>query len=175
VAVRTDRDPLSLSPEIRSVIASMDPDLPVADIRSMRSVVGDSISRTSFTMAILGLAAGIALLIGGVGLYGVISYGVTQRTGEIGLRQVLGADAGSVRRLILRDGMRMAGAGVLIGLVTALGLGQFLSSLLYDVGPYDMVSLLAGAAVLLGVAGLASVIPAARAARIPPAAALRGD
>ena len=175
VAVRTDRDPLSLSPEIRSVIASMDPDLPVADIRSMRSVVGDSISRTSFTMAIHGLAAGIALLIGGVGLYGVISYGVTQRTGEIGLRQVLGADAGSVRRLVLRDGMRMAGAGVLIGLVTALGLGQFLSSLLYDVGPYDMVSLLAGAAVLLGVAGLASVIPAARAARIPPAAALRGD
>jgi putative ABC transport system permease protein len=175
VAVRADRDPTSLAPEIRTVVSARDPDLPVANIRSMQSIVGASVSRTSFTMAVLGLAAGIALFIGGVGIYGVISYSVTQRTGEIGLRQALGADAGSVRRMVLREGLRMAVVGVAIGLVTAFGLGQVLSSLLYGIRPYDAVSLVAGAGALLTVAALASAIPAARAARISPADALRSD
>lgn len=175
VAVRTDLDPISMVPTIRRVVESMDPDLPITDIQSMTSVVGDSLSRTSFTMALLGLAAAIALFLGTVGIYGVISYGVSQRAGEIGVRQALGADSGAVRKLVLRDGMLLAGAGIVLGLVAAVMLGRVISSLLYGVSPYDVVTLIGGSVVFLGVAALASAIPAARAARIPPAVALRVD
>lgn len=175
VTLRTTTEPLDMFPAVRRVIQSLDPDLPVSDIQSMRSVVGDSISRTGFTMTILALAAGIALFLGAVGIYGVMAYGVVQRTGEIGVRQALGANRGTVFRLILRDGMMMSGAGIALGLAAAVGLGQVLSSLLYGVSPYDPATLVGGAVVFLAVAALASAIPVARAVRIAPAVALRGD
>ena len=132
-------------------------------------------SRTSFTMAMLVLAAGVALFLGAVGIYGVMAYGVGQRTGEIGVRQALGADRASVLRLILRDALLMSGTGILFGVTAALGLGQALSSLLYGVSPYDLVTLIIGVVVFVGIALLASAIPVSRAVRISPATALRGE
>ena len=175
VIVRTGLDPLRVAPEVQRVVRTLDATVPVANIRSMQSIVGASLSRTTFTMTILGLAAVIALLIGGVGVYGVISYSVSQRRGEIGLRQALGADRSSVRRLILREGVVICGTGIVLGIATAAGLGRVLSSLLYEVSPYDALTLIGGSVVLIGVVALASAIPAVRAARISPAAALRGD
>jgi putative ABC transport system permease protein len=175
VTIRTSGDPAGMMPAVRRAIESLDSDLPVSDIQSMQTVVGDSMSRTSFTMAMLVLAAGVALFLGAVGIYGVMAYGVGQRTGEIGVRQALGADRGSVFRLILREGLLMSGTGILFGVAASLGLGQALSSLLYGVSPYDLVTLLAGVVVFLGIALLASAIPVSRAVRISPATALRGD
>jgi predicted permease len=175
VTVRTETDPLGMFPSVRSVIQSLDPDLPVSDIQSMASVVGDSISRTSFTATILALAAGISLFLGAVGIYGVMAYGVAQRTGEIGVRQALGADRRTVVGLILREGVIIGGAGIAVGLGAAIGFGQVLASLLYGVSPYDVMTLVVGAVVFLAVAALASAIPVARAVRISPAVALRGD
>ncbi len=130
-------------------------------------------SRTSFTMSVLVLAAIIALFLGSVGIYGVISYIVSQRTSEIGVRLALGADSTKVRRMILMQGMRLAGAGVAIGLLAALAMGRLLTSLLYGVSPFDPLTLVGGAVIFLPVAALGAIIPALKAARIPPAVALQ--
>ena len=175
VTIRTSRDPLEVLPAVRRIIVALDPELPMSDIQTMQSVVGASLSRTSFTMTVLVLAAGIALFLGAVGIYGVMAYGVAQRTGEIGVRQALGADRASVFRLILGDGLRMDALGIVAGLAASVGLGRALSSLLYGVSPYDSVTLLLAAVVFLAVGVLASAIPVSRAVRIPPAVALRGD
>jgi ABC-type antimicrobial peptide transport system permease subunit len=175
VTVRTDRDPLTVLPAIRREIAAMDRDLPVSDIQTLQAVIGASISRTSFTMSVLVLAAGIALFLGGVGIYGVMAYGVIQRTGEIGVRQALGADRASVFRLILGDGLRMDALGIAAGLVASIALGRAWSTLLYGVSPYDGLTLMLAALVFIVVGVLASAIPVLRAVRISPAVALRGD
>jgi putative ABC transport system permease protein len=173
LALRTEADPLGLVGEVRRIVAAIDPDLPVTDIRSMESVVGDSLNRAAFTMAVLALAAVTALILGAVVIYGVLAYAVTRRTGEIGLRQALGADRGSVRRLIIREGLVMGAVGIVAGLAVAVGMGGVLSSSLYGVGPRDVPVLIGASLVLLAVAVLASAIPAFRAARISPAEALR--
>ena len=175
VVVRTDADPLSIIPEIRSAIEAIDSDLPISDFRTMEDVVGDSLSRTSFTMSMLVLAAIIALFLGSVGIYGVISYVAIQRTSEIGVRMALGADAGGVRRMILMQGMRVAGAGVVVGLLAAVAMGRLLTSLLYGVSPFDPLTLVGGSVIFLAVAVIAGVIPARRAARTPPAVALQAN
>jgi len=175
VTIRTSRDPLEVLPDVRRTITELDPELPVSDIQTMQTVVRASISRTSFTMTVLVLAAGIALFLGAVGIYGVMAYGVVQRTGEIGLRQALGADRASVFRLIFRDGLRMDALGIIVGLAASIGLGRTLSSLLYGVSPYDGVTLLLAGVVFLVVGALASAIPVSRAVRVPPIVALRGD
>ena len=175
VAVRTESPPLALAESMRTLIREMDPDLPVTEIRSIETVVADSMSQTSFTMSLLLLAAGIALFLGAIGIYGVISYVVSHRTGEIGVRQALGADAGRIRGAVLGEGMRLAGIGVVIGLLLAAGMGRVIASLLYGVSPYDALTLTGGLVVFLIVAALASTIPAIRASRIPPAIALRGE
>lgn len=175
VTAETRSDPLGVFPDVRRIVEDMDAYLPVTDVRSMEAVVGESLNRTAFTAAWLALAAAIALLLGAVGIYGVIAYAVARRTGEIGIRQALGADRRTVRRLVMREGLILGGVGVGLGLVVALGLGRTLSSLLFGVSPHDTVILIGGAAVLLGVSLLASAIPAARAARISPAVALRSE
>lgn len=126
-------------------------------------------------MTILVLAAAIALFLGAVGIYGVMAYGVVQRTGEIGVRQALGADRGSIMRLIMGDGLLMAATGIVLGLVASMGLGQVLSSLLYGVSPNDLATLMVGAVVFLAVALVASAIPVTRAVRISPGRALRAE
>jgi putative ABC transport system permease protein len=175
MVVRTEADPLSLVPAIRRVIESIDADLPISSIRTMEDVVSDSLSRTSFTMTLLVLAAMIALFLGSVGIYGVISYIVSQRTSEIGVRLALGAGSSQVRWMILKQGMRLAGAGVVGGLLAATAMGQLLTSLLYGVSPFDVPTFAGGSVIFLAVAALAGIVPALRAARIPPAQSLQGS
>jgi predicted permease len=175
IAVRTATPPLELAQSMRSIIQETDPNLPVTDIRSMEAVLGDSVSRTSFTMSLLLLAAGIALFLGAIGIYGVISYVVSNRTTEIGVRQALGASAAKVRGAVIRQGMTLAGIGVVIGIGLALAMGRYIASLLYGVSPYDAFTLTGGVGLFLVVAALASTIPALRASRIPPAIAIRGE
>ena len=173
MVVRSDADPLSLVPAIRSVIETMDPDLAVSDIRTMEDVVADSMSRTTFTMSLLMLAAIIGLFLGSVGIYGVISYIVSQRRSEIAVRLALGADSKKMRRMILIQGMKLAGAGVVIGLLAAAAMDRLLTSLLFGVSSFDPVTFVGGSLIFLAVAALAAVIPALRASRIPPAVALQ--
>jgi ABC-type antimicrobial peptide transport system permease subunit len=173
LTVRTAIEPLRLVPAIRSAIADLDPDIPLADVRPMQRVVGDSISRTSFTATVLSIAALVALFLGSVGIYAVLSYLVSQRTAEIGIRSALGATPGTMRRMILSQGLSLAGAGVLIGLVAAVALGGLLAAQLYGVTPVDPVTIAAVTAIFLVVALLASFLPAARAAGTSPLDALR--
>jgi predicted permease len=173
MTLRTAVEPLSLVSTIRNAIRQLDSDLPMAKVQSMERVVGDSMSRTSFTMSVLVIAALTALFLGAVGIYGVLSYVVSLRTPEIGTRLALGASPRVVRRMILSQGMRLAGLGALIGLVAAVALGRVMAPLLYGVSPVDPVTLVTASAILLAVAALASLLPAVRAAGTPPVDALR--
>jgi len=173
MTIRTAVEPLSLVSTIRGAIAELDPDLPMEDVLAMPTVLGDSVSDTSFMASVLTIAALVALFLGSVGIYGVLSYVVTQRTPEIGIRTALGATPEVVRRMILSQGLWLAGAGVLIGLVGAVALGQVLATQLYGVSPVDPLTIAVAAAIFVGVAMLASFLPAARAAGTSPLDALR--
>jgi predicted permease len=173
LTVRTALEPLLLVPAIRSAITELDRDIALADVRSMRRVVGDSISRTSFTATVLSVAALIALFLGSVGIYAVLSYIVSQRTAEIGIRSALGATPGNMRRMILSQGLWLSGAGVLIGIGAAVALGGFVAAQLYGVTPVDPITIATTTAIFLAVALLASLLPAARAAGTNPLNALR--
>jgi putative ABC transport system permease protein len=155
--------------------AELDPELPIADLRPMREIVSDSMSRTTFTMYMLTLAAAVALFLGAVGIYGVIAYNVRQRTSEIGIRVALGEDPARIRRGVLGRGLILAATGVALGLAAATVVGRTMASLLFGVSPLDFPTLLGGAALFLVVAGLASLLPSARATRISPAEALRAE
>jgi len=175
MTVRTDSDPVALVPAIRDVVGQLDPDLPITQLQSMDDILGDSLSRTSFTMTMLVIAALVALFLGSVGIYGVLSYVASQRTAEMGVRLALGADSGVVRKIVLSQGMILAALGVGVGLAAAVALGGVMSSLLYGVSPADPVTLVGVSVVFLAVAAVASLLPAERAARTPPAVALRAD
>jgi putative ABC transport system permease protein len=140
----------------------------------MEAVVGTALASRRFTTVLLGWFAGLALLLAGIGIYGVIAYGVSQRTYEIGLRQALGADRGSVLALILAEGLRLTGVGLAVGLLGTLATGQLIRSLLVNVKATDPVTLIAVALLLAGVAALASWVPARRAMAVSPTEALRG-
>jgi putative ABC transport system permease protein len=174
LAVKTSGNPDARGPVVTRLVHELDRGAPVSEVRSMEAVVGTALASRRFTTVLLGWFAGLALLLAGLGIYGVIAYGVTQRTYEIGLRQALGADRGSVLGLILAEGLRLTGTGLLVGLVATLATGQLIRSLLVNVAVTDPVTLLAVALMLAGVAGLASWIPARRAMAVSPTEALRG-
>jgi putative ABC transport system permease protein len=174
VAVRSAGDPAGLIGALRGRVASVDPDLPLSDVATMDAVVGDSISITRFTMFLLTLAAAISLFLGSVGIYGVISYVVTLRTSEFGVRAALGATSQAIVAHVLRRGLTLTGAGVALGLVAASLVVQVLESLLFEVAPLDPITFVVGSAVFLLVAVAACVLPAGRASRVDPADALRG-
>ena len=153
----------------------LDPSLPVAGVRTMERVVAESTARTAFTMLLLVIAAAVALLLGTVGLYGAISYVVSQRTREIGVRMALGAARGDVARLVLRQGLAVALAGVAVGLGAAAGVTRFLRALLFEVSPTDPMTFVAVPAILLAVAALAAWAPARRAASVDPLVALKEE
>ncbi len=171
-AVRTEADPLDLVPAVRRAVWSADPDLPVAQIRTMGDIRSRSMVRTSFSSVLLAVAAAMALLLGGVGVYGVVSYGVTQRTREMGVRIALGARRWGVIRLVVSRGFVIAIAGTVIGLAGALVLTRLMESLLFGVSSYDPATLAGAATVLTAVALLASYLPARRAASVDPVEAL---
>jgi putative ABC transport system permease protein len=175
MTIRTAVEPLSVVSAVRRAVAELDGDLAMAEVQSMERVLGDSMRRTSFTMLLLVIAALIALVLGAVGIYGVQSYVVSQRTAEIGIRSALGATPGSLRRMVLSHGMQLAGAGLLLGFLAALALGQVMVSLLYGVNPVDPVTLVAASAIFVAVTVLASLLPAARAAGTAPVDALRAS
>lgn len=172
VRVKT-ADPTSLVPAIRRVVAELDPSVPVANARTMTEVVAKSMARLSFTMLLLGVAGGMALVLSAVGLYGVISYIVGERKGEIGVRMALGARAGEVGGMIMLQSVRLAAMGVVIGLIGAGAATRILSSLLFEVSPTDPLTLVAVGTFLVLLAALASYAPARRAARVDPIEVLR--
>jgi ABC-type antimicrobial peptide transport system permease subunit len=149
--------------------------LPLAAVRSMEEIAGASMARTSFTLVMLAIAGGMALLLGVVGIYGVIAYAVSQRRREIGIRLALGAQPGSLRGMFVRHALVLAMIGATIGLGAAVGLTRLMASLLYDVSPLDPVTYVAVAVVLMGAAVVASYLPARRAARVDPVEALRAE
>ena len=175
MVVRTDLDPNLLVAPIREAVAELDPDLPITEMRSLDGILSNSLSRTSFTMTLLMLASVIALFLGAVGVYGVLSYVAAQRAPEMGVRLALGADGPKVGKIILTQGMVMAAVGVALGLGGAAALSGVLGSLLFGVSPMDAATLTTVSLIFLGVAALASALPAARASRTHPAIALRGD
>jgi predicted permease len=175
-AVRVrDGGPARLLPQVREAVWSVNPNLPVARVATLDELVADSMGRTSFTLVMLGIAAVVALFLGSVGLYGVISYIVAQRTREIGVRIAMGAETSDVSRMVLRQALVLAAAGVTIGLAAASGLTRLMASLLYGVSPMDPVTLGFVSVALASVALLASWLPARRAAGVDPVVALRSE
>jgi putative ABC transport system permease protein len=166
-------DPASLVAPVRRAIWSLDPNLPLAEVRPMAEVVARSMARTSFTMLLLVIAAAVALLLGTVGIYGVISYVVSQRTREIGVRMALGAGRRDISRMVLREGALIALIGIAVGLAGALVLTRLILALLFDVSPTDPATFAAVPTLLALVALFASWLPARRAAAIEPLEAIR--
>jgi predicted permease len=173
--VRVATEPTSLLPSVRRAIKSVDQDLALSQIRTLQDVLDRSTAQAAFTMSLLVIAAVVALFLGTVGIYGVTSYVVSQRTGEIGVRLALGAAPRDIAGMILRQSGTVAAVGVGAGLVVAIGAARAMSSLLYAVSPSDPSVLAATTATLIGVAVTACWLPARRAARLNPLDALRND
>jgi ABC-type antimicrobial peptide transport system permease subunit len=161
--------------ELRAAIASIDPELPLTSVQEMEDVVSRSLGRPRLTLSLMSLFGGVALLLAAIGLYGVVAFSVSQRVREIGLRMALGASSSDVSRLVLREGLKLALAGVALGVAGALVTSRLLESLLFEVEPRDPVTLVLIAALLVAVALAASYLPARRASRIDPFLALRTE
>jgi len=173
LVVKSGADPASLTSAVREAVQSIDKDQPVFAISTMEELVRNSVATRRMTLVLLGLFSGLALILGAIGIYGVISYSVAQRTHEIGIRMALGAPRGDVFRLVVGEGLKLAGVGIAIGIAAAFGLARLMSSLLYGVSVTDFETF-AGVAVLLAlVALLACYVPARRAMRVDPTVALR--
>ena len=159
--------------DVRAAVWSVNPNLPLASVRTLAEIQRGSMARTSFTLTMLGIAAIAALLLGVVGIYGVVSYSVSQRTREIGIRMALGAGQDQVRGLFVRDGLILTGLGVAAGMAAAIALTRLMAALLYEVSPLDPATYAVVALGLAAAALLASYLPARRATRIDPIEALR--
>ena len=175
LAIRVAGDPLSLASALRTELQAIDPDQPIAAVRTMEEVVAASIGAPRYRTMLLGLFAFVALLLAAIGIYGVISYAVAQRTHEIGIRMALGAQSMAVHRLVIGQGMTLALVGVGAGLIGAFALTRLLAGLLFGVTATDPVTFTSVAVILTGIALLACWIPARRAARVDPMIALRHE
>jgi putative ABC transport system permease protein len=173
IVVRTQTEVASLEKALRREIASVDRLIVVHTVNTVTGLISDAVAQPRFRATVLFSLAGLTVALAAVGLYGIVAYMVTQRTSEIGIRMALGADAGRVMRMVLREGMLLALVGVSTGLVTASALTRILGNLLYGVQPTDTLSFVGAATTLLLVTFLASYIPARRATRIDPLVALR--
>ena len=173
VVVRTEGDPAALAPLVRQTLQSVDSSVAAALMSPLQDVVTTSVGPERVSMFLLGLFALIALFLASVGLYGVVAYSVSQRTQEIGVRMAIGAQGRDVMRMIVGGGMKLALIGVAIGIAGALALARVVSTMLYEVTPFDPISYTVTPVLLLVVAVLACYIPARRAMRIDPILALR--
>jgi predicted lysophospholipase L1 biosynthesis ABC-type transport system permease subunit len=175
LVVRADGDPLALAPAIRDVIWAVDPDQPVSSVRAMSDVLDAELGNRNTQLTLIGAFAVMALVLAAVGLYGVLSYTVSQSTNEIGLRMALGARQATVVNAVVGSALGTALAGTGVGLVAAYALTRTIASFLYGVSPTDPATAAAVAGVLLLVAGLAALVPALRAASVNPMTALRAE
>ena len=166
---------MSLGTSVRDAIWAVDKDQPVADIDTMDHIVSEAIARQRFSMLLLGSFATLALGLAAVGIYGVMSYSVAQRTHEIGIRMALGARRTDVLQMTVKQGLRLVGIGMLVGLVAAFLLTRVMASLLYGISATDPVTFIGISLVLLAVAVLASYLPALRATKVDPIIALRAQ
>lgn len=173
LVIRSAMAPSTVETEVRKVLAAMDPDAPLYQVQTMEDYLALDLGRARFQTMLLGLFAGIALLLTAVGLYGVMSFTVLQRTHEIGIRVALGAGRADVLRMVLSKSLALTGVGLAIGMIGASMLTRLLANLLYEVKPTDPATLVAVSVVLIAVSALASYIPARRAARVDPMVALR--
>jgi putative ABC transport system permease protein len=171
--VRTNSEPLSLAAPVRSQISAVDKDQAVFNIRTMEQALAQSVAARRFSMILLAVFAGLALALAAVGIYGVISYSVAQRTREVGIRMALGARTMDVLRLVVQDGLKLVIFGVVVGLVGALVLTRLMTTLLFAVAPTDLITYATVALGLIAVAVFACYIPARRATRVDPLVALR--
>ncbi len=175
MTVRTAGNPLALAPLIRREIEILDPDVPMADIRLMDDYIAEAVAQTRFTLTLISVFAAMALVLASIGLYGVISYSVRQRTREIGVRIAFGADEKNIVRLVVGRGMALGLAGVGVGIVAAFVSTRMVSSLLYGVSALDPITFLGIPVLLVGVTVVASYLPARRAMRVDPVEALRDE
>jgi predicted permease len=175
LVVRTNIEPMSLAASVRDTVWSVDKDQTVADIDTMDHIVAQAVARQRFSMLLLGLFATLALLLASVGIYGVMSYSVAQRTREIGIRIALGARRGDVLQMTVKQGLKLVGAGMILGLVAAFLLTRVLESLLFGISATDPVTFFGISLVLLAVAMFASYVPALRATKVDPVIALRAQ
>jgi putative ABC transport system permease protein len=173
IVVRTKGDPKAMAAAVRGEMQAIDKDLPIYNVKTVEEIISESVAPRRLNMLLLGTFGGLALVLAAVGLYGVMSYSVAQRTREIGIRMALGADQGVVMRLVLSQGMALALIGVAVGVGASLLLTRLMSSLLYGVSATDPVTFAAISLMLVGVAGAASYVPARRAMKVDPMIALR--
>ena len=171
--VRSSTDAANLSTELRNEIKAVDAELPVYDIRAMSQVIGESVAQRRFTMMLLSVFAAAALLLAAIGLYGVISFSVTERTREIGIRMAMGASYTDVLRLVLGQALTLSLVGIVIGIAGALALTRMMTTLLFEVSPTDSFTFVCAPLLLAGVALIACFVPARRAATVDPMVALR--
>ncbi len=175
VVLRSTRPLEGLAPGIRQAVREMDPALPIVQLRTMEDVVGASVIRQRFLSLLLGIFAAVALTLAAIGTYGILSYMVTERQREIGIRMALGAGQGQVVGLVLAQGLGIAGLGIVLGIVGAVGLSRLTSSLLYGVSPSDPATYAVVSGVIAVVAVLACIVPSRRATRVDPLEAIRAD
>jgi ABC-type lipoprotein release transport system permease subunit len=173
--VRTTGDPAELQQVVRSEVRRIAPEAPMFEVTTMDRIVAESIDTFTFAERMMTVAAGVALFLGAIGLYAVLAYSVRLRRGEIGLRMALGASAWDARQLVLRDGLALAALGIAIGLVGAFFATRVLSAMLFGVTPLDPAAYGASVILFLIVAILACLVPAAKAAGVPPSEVLRGE
>jgi len=175
LVVQTSIEPMSLAVPVRNAIWSVDKDQTVADIDTMDHIVAKAVVRQRFSMLLLGLFAALALLLASIGIYGVMSYSVAQRTREIGIRIALGARRIDVLQMTVKQAMKLVGVGMMIGLTAAFLLTRVLASLLFGISATDPITFIGISVVLLVVAILASYVPALRATKVDPITALRAQ
>jgi putative ABC transport system permease protein len=175
LAVRTSSNPEGLTPAVRSQIFGLDRDQPVSNVRTMEKIISDSVYLSRFAMILLDIFAAVALILAAVGIYSVMSYSVTQRSHEIGIRMALGAKPRAILRMVVGNGLTLALVGLGLGLVAAFGVTRLMRSLLFGVSVSDPVSFGAVTLLMALVAVVASYIPARRATRVNPASALREE
>jgi putative ABC transport system permease protein len=173
--VRTSLEPASLTPSVAAAVRAVDANLPLADVTTMDDVVAKTLARPRTVSALLTVFAFIALVLAGVGVYGVMAYAVSQRTQEIGVRMALGATTQSVFRMMIGDALRLVTIGIVAGLVAAAWLSQFLTTMLFQTQRFDVLTFAATALVLGLVATFASYVPARRGMRVTPVEALRAE
>jgi putative ABC transport system permease protein len=175
-AVRTSRaGSQNLLEQVRQAVWSIDPDLPLARVETMEQIYRGSMARSAFTLVMLAIAGGMALLLGLVGIYGVISYSVSQRTRELGIRLALGAQQFSLKGMVVRHGILLAGIGAAMGLAVSAGLTRIMASWLYGISPLDPLTYAAVSLGVLAAAAAASYLPARRVSALNPVDALRAE